>query len=61
LTVLKSIVLCLALANIGYFLWMRGIAQSAAVAGMAAAPATLRLASEVPAPGAGPAAAPRML
>ncbi len=58
MTVLKSIVLCLALANIGYFLWMRGIAQSAAVAGMAAAPATLRLASEVPAPGAGPAAAP---
>lgn len=58
MTVLKSIVLCLALANIGYFLWMHGIAQSAAVAGTAAAPATLRLASEVPAPGGGPAPAP---
>jgi hypothetical protein len=44
-TILKSIVVCLALANIGYFLWFRGIAQSQEVA--AAAPSTkLRLASE---------------
>jgi hypothetical protein len=44
-TILKSIVVCLALANIGYFLWFRGIAQSQEAP--AAAPATkLRLASE---------------
>ncbi len=45
MTILKSIVVCLALANIGYFLWFRGIAQSQEAP--AAAPATkLRLASE---------------
>jgi len=47
LTVLKSIVVCLALANVGYFLWMHGIGKSQAVP--AAAPLnTLKLASEVP-------------
>ncbi len=43
---LKSIVLGLVLANIGYFLWAHGIADSQSVA---APPATtLKLASEVP-------------
>jgi hypothetical protein len=47
LTVLKSIVVCLALANVGYFLWMHGIGKSQAVP--AAAPLNkLKLASEVP-------------
>jgi hypothetical protein len=46
LTVLKSIVVCLALANIGYFLWLTEIAQPAAMP--AAGTATLKLASEVP-------------
>jgi hypothetical protein len=48
LTVVKSIVICLALANAGYFLWIHGIAkaQDAPVA----APATLlKLVSEAPA------------
>jgi hypothetical protein len=46
LTLLKSIVLCLVLANLGYFLWARGIAKTedAPTASMSAA--TLRLASE---------------
>ena len=49
--VLKSIVVCLVLANVGYFLWERGFAAPAdmgraSVAG--AAPATLKLASETP-------------
>lgn len=51
MTVLKSIVLLLALANVGYFLWSRGIRSSAAVPN-AVLPNTLRLASEAP-PGAG--------
>jgi hypothetical protein len=47
LTVLKSIVVCLALANVGYFLWLHGIGKSQAVP--TAAPLnTLKLASEVP-------------
>ena len=45
MTVLKSIVVCLALANIGYFLWVHGIAQSQAVPSVAP-PTTLKLASE---------------
>jgi hypothetical protein len=49
LTVLKSIVLGLALANVGYFLWARGISRSQAVPA-AALPNTLKLASEVPPP-----------
>ena len=51
MTVLKSIVLLLALANVGYFLWSRGIQTSEAVPS-AVLPTTLKLASEAPA-GAG--------
>jgi hypothetical protein len=47
-TILKSIVLCLALANVGYFLWVRGIANSRHVEGATAAATTLKLASEAP-------------
>jgi hypothetical protein len=57
-TLLKSIVVALALANAGYFLWSRGIAHPLSAG--AEAPATsLKLASEVPASqrGAPPAAA----
>jgi hypothetical protein len=45
LTLLKSIVVCLVLANVCYFLWERGIAKSSPGAA-APAPATLTLASE---------------
>ncbi len=48
MTVLKSIVLTLALANIGYFLWLRGVARSEAVPAQASG-TPLKLASEVPA------------
>lgn len=51
MTVIKSIVGCLALANIGYFLWLHGIAPSQAVPAAATSGVTLRLASEVPSPG----------
>jgi hypothetical protein len=44
LTLLKSIVVCLVLANVGYFLWAGGIATSQAPEPAPAA--TLRLASE---------------
>ena len=45
MTVLKSIVVCLALANIGYFLWFHGVAKSEEAP--SPGPATkLRLASE---------------
>jgi hypothetical protein len=47
LTLLKSIVVCLVLANVCYLLWERGIAKSPEGAA-SAAPATLRLASESP-------------
>jgi hypothetical protein len=47
-TLLKSIVVVLALANIGYFLWTRGVAHPLAAAPEAPA-TTLRLTSEVPA------------
>jgi hypothetical protein len=52
LTALKIIVVGLALANIGYFLWMHEIAQPEAAPGAATAAGatTLRLASEVPSP-----------
>jgi hypothetical protein len=45
-TLLKSIVVCLVLANVGYYLWVRGIAKApeAPATGMPAA--TLKLASE---------------
>jgi hypothetical protein len=45
-TILKSIVICLALANVGYFLWVRGIAQAPSAADASASQTTLRLASE---------------
>jgi hypothetical protein len=50
LTLLKTIVVCLVLANVCYFLWEHGIAKTpeAVVATPAAAPATLKLASESP-------------
>jgi hypothetical protein len=47
-TVLKSIVICLALANVGYFLWVRGIAHPQNTANASAPQATLKLASEAP-------------
>jgi hypothetical protein len=49
LTVLKSIVVCLALANAGYFLWVHGIAKSQE-APAAAPPTMLKLVSEAAAP-----------
>jgi hypothetical protein len=49
LTVIKSIVVCLALANIGFFLWTHGIGQSQAVPAAASPNERLQLASEAPA------------
>jgi len=49
LTLLKSMVVCLVLANVCYFLWEHGIAKSPETAAPAA-PATLKLASESPEP-----------
>ncbi|MGO9935239.1 MAG: SPOR domain-containing protein [Steroidobacteraceae bacterium] len=49
MTLLKSIVVCLILANVCYFLWERGIAKVPEAAAPAM-PATLKLASESPAP-----------
>jgi len=56
LTILKGLVFSLILANIGYFLWARGIAAAPPVAAPAAAP-TLKLAAESPrtAPSSAPA------
>jgi hypothetical protein len=48
LTLLKSIVVCLVLANVGYFLWARGIAKTPEVPAQAAPATTLKLASESP-------------
>jgi hypothetical protein len=48
LTLLKSIVVCLVLANVGYFLWARGIAKTPEVPALAAPATTLKLASELP-------------
>jgi hypothetical protein len=48
LTLLKSIVVCLVLANVGYFLWARGIAKTPEVPVQAAPATTLKLASELP-------------
>jgi len=48
LTVLKSIVVCLALANVSYFLWAHGIAQSPEPPAAAPPAATLKLVSEAP-------------
>jgi hypothetical protein len=49
LTLLKAIVVCLVLANVGYFLWARGIADSGAGAIASPPAAALKLASESPA------------
>ncbi|MGP0055993.1 MAG: hypothetical protein ACLPQI_10590 [Steroidobacteraceae bacterium] len=49
--VLKSIVLCLVLANAGYFLWVRGMTKSSEGQVAATMPATLKLASEAAGPG----------
>ncbi|MHB8474862.1 MAG: hypothetical protein ACYDBZ_01060 [Steroidobacteraceae bacterium] len=46
MTLLKSIVVCLVLANVGYFLWARGIATTADEPAPAAPMPTLRLRSE---------------
>ena len=46
MTILKSIVVCLALANVGYFLWARGIAKTEDAPVTAPATTKLRLASE---------------
>jgi hypothetical protein len=46
LTLLKSLVVCLVLANVGYFLWARGIASNAEPAAAPATTPTLRLKSE---------------
>lgn len=48
MTLLKSIVVCLVLANVGYFLWARGIAKPPQAAAPAMPAATLKLASESP-------------
>lgn len=50
MTLLKGIVLLLVLANVGYFLWARGIAGEPPAAGEPAKAPTLRLAAEVPLP-----------
>jgi hypothetical protein len=61
-TLLKSIVVCLVLANVGYFLWARGIAKTPEVPALGVPAATLRLASEshdaprAPSPAGGAAA-----
>jgi hypothetical protein len=48
LTLLKSIVVCLVLANVGYFLWAHGVAGTAETPAQLAPAATLKLASESP-------------
>jgi len=45
-TILKSIVVCLALANVGYFLWVKGPARPPEEAAAPAMSTTLKLASE---------------
>ena len=48
MTLLKSIVVCLVLANVGYFLWARGVAGTVQTPAQPAPAATLKLASESP-------------
>lgn len=48
MTLLKTLVVCLVLANVCYFLWERGIAKSPESVVAAPVPATLKLASESP-------------
>lgn len=46
MTLLKSIVVCLVLANVGYFLWARGIAKAPEAPASGVPASTLKLASE---------------
>jgi hypothetical protein len=48
LTIVKSIVACLVLANVGYFLWAHGMGESPGTTLDPAHAATLKLASETP-------------
>jgi hypothetical protein len=48
LTLLKTIVVCLVLANVGYFLWAGGIAKSPESAAPVTQATSLKLASELP-------------
>jgi hypothetical protein len=48
LTLLKTLVVCLVLANVCYFLWEHGIAKTPEAAVALPPPATLKLASESP-------------
>ncbi|MGO9994259.1 MAG: hypothetical protein ACLPTF_17335 [Steroidobacteraceae bacterium] len=48
MTILKSTVVCLALANVVYFLWTHGIGQSQEAPAVSAPSRTLKLVSEVP-------------
>src|SRR5882672_12308460 len=48
MTLLKSIVVCLVLANVGYFLWARGIAKAPEAPPLGTFAPTLKLASESP-------------
>jgi hypothetical protein len=57
LTLLKTIVVCLVLANVGYFLWARGIAGAPEAAGSVAPAMSLKLASESPEAARAPSAA----
>ena len=59
LTLAKILVVCLALANVGYFLWTNGIAQVAGDGVRAPAVATLKLAAEVPGSARAPTVAAR--
>jgi hypothetical protein len=45
-SLLKTIVVCLVLANVGYFLWARGIAKAPDAPALKRAAATLKLATE---------------
>jgi hypothetical protein len=48
MTILKSLVVCLALANVVYFLWTHGIGQSQEAPAVSAPSRTLKLVSEAP-------------
>jgi hypothetical protein len=48
LTWLKSIVVCLVLANVGYFLWAHGIAKTSEAPAQSSSAASLKLVSESP-------------
>jgi hypothetical protein len=50
LTLLKTLVVCLVLANVCYFLWQHGIAKAPATVVAPPPPGTLKLASESPEP-----------